>query len=149
MPGAGANPAFNIAEIIQRSGNENHESEAGNGMELRKIHYMLHNIDSMIAKIENRGHQAPVNQKEFKLLLKLMYEVRQYNIKEIKSLQSYTAFIYNIACNVPYSTTEEGQINKTINKTGTKQAQRKAEKGYFYLENLSLDTEWNRSSTFY
>ena len=67
-----------------------------------------------------------------------MHEVRLFNMKEIKSMQTYSEFVYAIACNVPYSTVEEGQMNKMINKTETKQKQRKIEKGYFYLENLSL-----------
>lgn len=82
-----------------------------------------------------------MTQKEFRVMLKLMYEVRQYNLKELKSQQVYTDFIYNIACNVPFSSNEEGQINKKINRTETKQMQTKAEKGYFYLENLLFEEE--------
>ena len=67
---------------------------------------MLHNIWTVIAKIEARG--SPISEKEFKQLLKQMHEVRLFNMKEIKSMQTYTEFVYAIACNVPYSTVEEG-----------------------------------------
>ena len=36
------------------------------GITIRKVHYMLHNIDMMIARIESRGDLAPANAKEFK-----------------------------------------------------------------------------------
>ena len=51
---------------------------------VRKVHYILHNLDTMISKIEARGLSAPANAKEFKQLLKLAYDVRQYNLKEIR-----------------------------------------------------------------
>ena len=85
------------------------------------MHYILHNIDTVIVKIENRGPAAPITPKEFKMMLKLMYEVRQINLKDIKAMQTYSDFVYNIACNVPFSTNEEGQINKKIGKTETRQ----------------------------
>ena len=100
---------------------------------------MLHNIDTVIAKIERRGLKAPLEGKPFSQLIKFMHEIRLNNLKELKSLQTYTEFVYAIACNVPNSTTEEGQINKTIYRTDTKHCKRKGEKGYFYLENLSLE----------
>ena len=53
-------------------------------------------------------------------------------------MQQYTEFVYTIACNVPNSNIEEGKINRFINRTDTKQKRRKVEKGYFYLENLSI-----------
>jgi len=48
----------------------------GEGDNVRKVHYMIHNIDTLIAKIEARGDSTPANAKEFKQLLKLMHEVR-------------------------------------------------------------------------
>ena len=102
---------------------------------------MLHNIDTLIAKISARGLNAAGSQKELKALLRALYEVRVLNLKDVKSLHTYQEFVYAIACNVPYSTVEEGQINKNVSFTETKQKQRKVEKGYFYLENLALKQE--------
>ena len=66
------------------SGDLNEFEQAG--LNLRKVHYMLHNIDTVIGKIESRGASAPITSKEFKMMLKLMYEVRQINLKEIKAM---------------------------------------------------------------
>ena len=46
------------------------------GINVRKVHYMLHNIDMVISKIEAKGQIAPTTSKEFRMLLKLMHEVR-------------------------------------------------------------------------
>ena len=52
--------------------------------------------------------------------MRLLYEIRQQNLKELKAYHTYTEFVYAIACNVPNSTAEEGTINKNINWTATR-----------------------------